>query len=139
MDIWKVSKWTANTKKVVIFLLSKVPKLKFDHGTILLLFLISLSVFEIFMMLMICEYLWSLVLTNHQYHEYLKNGKRYQQMSENRPPKHAHFTSILIVFYGLLWCISKSMVLGDGRKMLLVTEEQDHEWLCPWKKFFIRW
>ena len=36
-----------------------------------------------------------LMVTEEQDHEYLENGKKYQKMSENRPPpKHAHFTSI---------------------------------------------
>ena len=38
-----------------------------------------------------------LIVTEEQDHEYLENGKRYQKMSQNRPPKHAHFTSIYIV------------------------------------------
>ena len=35
--------------------------------------------------------LWLLVLTNHQYHEYFKNGKKYQKIKENRPPKTCPF------------------------------------------------
>ena len=34
-----------------------------------------------------------LMVTEEQDHKYLENGKRYQKILENRPPKHAHFTS----------------------------------------------
>ena len=35
-----------------------------------------------------------LMVTEEQDQEYLKNVKRYQKMSGNKHPKHAHFTSI---------------------------------------------
>ena len=41
------------------------------------------------------------MVREEQDHEYLKNGKRYQKTSKDRPPKHAHFTSICIVYNGL--------------------------------------
>ena len=51
------------------------------------------------------------------------------------PPKHAHFTSTLVVFDGLSSNISSLMILGDGWQMLMVTEEQDHEYLENGKRY----
>ena len=76
-----------------------------------------------------------LMVTEEQDHEYLENGKRYQKMSENRPPKHAHFTSMQVMLYGLSSYISTSMILGDGGQMLMVTEDQNHEYLKNGKRY----
>ena len=50
-------------------------------------------------------------------------------------PKHAHFTSLKVMFYGPSSYISISMILGDGGQMLMVTEEQDHEYLENGKRY----
>ena len=39
------------------------------------------------------------------------------------------------MFYGPSSYISTSMILGDGGQMLMVTEEQDHEYLKNGKRY----
>ena len=76
-----------------------------------------------------------LMVIEEQDHEYLKIGKIYQKMSENRPPKTCPFYVYLSY---LLWSstyISPSMILGDCWQMLMVTEEQDHEYLQNGKRY----
>ena len=42
------------------------------------------------------------------------------------------------MFYGPSSYISTSMILGDGGQMLMVTEEQDHEYLENGKRYHFR-
>ena len=56
-------------------------------------------------------------------------------MSENRPPKTCTFYVYISHVYGPSSYISTSMILGDDGQMLMVTEEQDHEYLENGKRY----